>query len=313
MRSPDARRVLVTGGAGFLGSHLCERLVGDGHEVICVDNLSTGTRDNLRHLALEFHEHDISEALPTLPPVSYIYNLACPASPPQYQRDPLATLRANTHGLWRLLDFARECGAAVLQASTSEVYGQPALHPQPESYWGHVNPVGPRSCYDEGKRCAETLCRDYARTHGVRVQVVRIFNTYGPRMAHDDGRVVSNFIAAAVRNEALTIYGTGLQTRCFCYVDDLVDGLVRIMASTAHGPVNLGSDTEVTIAALADRVRGLAGITAPVIAQPLPVDDPSRRRPDLTLARQLIGWNPPTTLDTGLTRMLAWAREEWAE
>ncbi|MGE0080524.1 MAG: UDP-glucuronic acid decarboxylase family protein [Thiohalomonadaceae bacterium] len=303
-------RALVTGGAGFLGRHLCERLLASGHEVLCLDNLLTGTQENIEafvdHPRFRFVQHDVCRTYDM--EVDRIYNLACPASPVHYQRDALHTLRTSVLGAMHALELGRRHGARVLQASTSEVYGDPLQHPQSEAYWGHVNPVGTRACYDEGKRCAETLCFDYRRQYGVPVKVVRIFNTYGPFMQHDDGRVVSNFIVQALRNEPITIYGSGEQTRAFCYVDDLVDGLVRMMESAEHvtGPINLGNPGEFTVAELAERVRDMVGSRSPISYRPLPSDDPRQRRPDITEARQQLGWEPRTPLQEGLARTIAW-------
>ena len=297
--------VLVAGGAGFVGSHLCERLLADGHRVICVDDLSTGFRENVAHLAgpsFELVEHDVTRPL-MRGGLDRVYNLACPAAPARYQADPVRTWKTSVLGTMHLLELARANGARFLQASTSEVYGDPQVHPQREDYWGHVNPVGPRACYDEGKRAAETLCSDVARTHGVDVRIARIFNTYGPRMARDDGRVVSNFLVQALEGRPLTIYGDGGQTRSFCYVDDTVEGLVRLMEyeGPLPGPVNIGNDTETTVAALAALVKELVP-GARIDRRPLPQDDPTRRRPDLTRARKLLGWEPRVSLREGLER-----------
>ena len=297
--------VLVAGGAGFVGSHLCERLLADGHRVICVDDLSTGFRENVAHLAgpsFELVEHDVTRPL-MCGGLHRVYNLACPAAPARYQADPVRTWKTSVLGTMHLLELARANGARFLQASTSEVYGDPQVHPQREDYWGHVNPVGPRACYDEGKRAAETLCSDVARTHGVDVRIARIFNTYGPRMARDDGRVVSNFLVQALEGRPLTIYGDGGQTRSFCYVDDTVEGLVRLMEyeGALPGPVNIGNDTETTVAALAALVKELVP-GARIDRRPLPQDDPTRRRPDLTRARKLLGWEPRVSLREGLER-----------
>ncbi len=303
---------LVTGGAGFLGSHLCERLVADGREVICVDNFYTGAKDNLRHLLgharFELIRHDVW--LPLYVEVDRIYNLACPASPVHYQNDPVATTKTSVLGAINMLGLARRRRARLLQASTSEVYGDPQRHPQPESYWGHVNPIGPRACYDEGKRCAETLCFDYRRQHGVDIRVARIFNTYGPRMHPNDGRVVSNFIVQALRGEPVTLYGDGSQTRSFCYVDDLIDGLVRLMERDAtEGPVNLGNPAEFTIRELAETVLRLAGSKSELVFRPLPQDDPVQRQPDIARARELLGWQPRVPLEDGLKETIAWFRK----
>jgi UDP-glucuronate decarboxylase len=302
----------VTGGAGFLGSFLCERLLEQGHNVICADNLFTGTRDNLMavidHPHFELLRHDIT--FPLYVEVDEIYNLACPASPVHYQHDPVQTTKTSVHGAINMLGLAKRTGAKILQASTSEVYGDPEMHPQPESYWGHVNPIGPRSCYDEGKRCAETLFFDYRRQHHMPIKVARIFNTYGPRMQPDDGRVVSNFIMQALRGEPLTLYGDGQQTRSFCYVDDLIDGLIRLMetADAVTGPINIGNPIEFTMAELAHHVLALTGSTSTIEHRPLPLDDPRQRQPDITLARALLGWEPTVPLEQGLTRTIGYFR-----
>jgi UDP-glucuronate decarboxylase len=300
-------KVLVTGGAGFIGSHLCERLLRDGHEVICLDNFFTGRRDNVRHILrsprFELLRHDVTE--PLLIEVEQIYNLACPASPIHYQYNPVKTVKANVMGALNMLTLARRRRARILQASTSEVYGEPHVHPQPESYWGNVNPIGPRSCYDEGKRVAETLLSDYHRQHGVDIRIARIFNTYGPRMAASDGRVVSNFIVQSLRGEELTLYGKGEQTRSFCYVDELVDGMVRLMEAegdSTHLPVNLGNPAEFTIRELAEAVARACGRPLRLRHCPLPQDDPTQRRPDITRAKTLLGWSPSVDLHEGLER-----------
>jgi UDP-glucuronate decarboxylase len=311
-RVANRKRVLVTGGAGFLGSHLCERLLSDGAEVLCVDSFYSGTRDNIRHLIAHPHfevlRHDVSEPLTV--EIDEIYNLACPASPVHYQRDPVYTMKTSVLGALNMLGLAKRTGAKIFQASTSEVYGDPEVHPQVESYWGRVNPVGIRSCYDEGKRAAETLFFDYHRMHGVRIKVARIFNTYGPRMHPNDGRVVSNFVVQALRGEALTIYGEGSQTRSFCYVDDLIEGFVRLMASddTVTGPVNLGNPDEFTIRELADLVTEISGSATTVCALPLPSDDPTQRRPDIEKARALLGWQPQIALRDGLAKTIDYFR-----
>jgi UDP-glucuronate decarboxylase len=298
------KRILVTGGAGFIGSHLCERLLASGHEVICLDNLFTGQKRNIAHLLgdprFEFVRHDLVE--PILLEVDQIYNLACPASPIHYQYNPVKTVKTNVMGTINMLGLAKRVRARILQASTSEVYGDPTEHPQRESYWGNVNPIGIRSCYDEGKRLAETLMMDYHRQNRVDVRIVRIFNTYGPRMSVGDGRVVSNFVVQALRAQPLTIFGDGRQTRSFCYIDDLVDGLVRMMDNTDGftGPVNLGNPEEFTIGELADAVLRLTGSASPLEHRPLPQDDPVRRRPDIGLARTRLGWEPRTALAEGL-------------
>ncbi|NKC29749.1 UDP-glucuronic acid decarboxylase family protein [Falsiroseomonas selenitidurans] len=304
------KRVLVTGGAGFLGSHLCERLLAEGEEVICLDNFFTGSRDNIRHLLPHPHfeviRHDVTQ--PIQLEVDEIYNLACPASPVHYQHNPVQTVRTSVHGAINLLDLAKRLGARILQASTSEVYGDPTLHPQPESYRGSVNPIGIRACYDEGKRCAETLFFDYHRQDGVSIRVARIFNTYGPRMHPNDGRVVSNFVVQALRGQPITLYGDGRQTRSFCYVDDLVEGLVRLMRAPegVTGPVNLGNPAEFTIAALAEEVARQTGSRAGVQHRPLPQDDPMQRCPDIGQARLLLGWQPHVPLEQGLRRTIAY-------
>jgi UDP-glucuronate decarboxylase len=298
------RRVLVTGGAGFLGSHLVDRLLGEGCEVVCADNLFTGSKRNLYHLVshprFEFIRHDVT--FPLYVEVDEIYNLACPASPIHYQHDPVATTKTSVHGAINMLGLAKRLKCRILQASTSEVYGDPTVHPQTEDYWGNVNPIGPRSCYDEGKRCAETLFFDYHRQHGLEIKVARIFNTYGPRMHPADGRVVSNFIMQALRGDPITIYGEGDQTRSFCYVDDLVDGLMRLMASPATftGPVNLGNPSEFTMRQLADKVLAMTGSKSQITHRPLPPDDPKQRRPDITLAKSTLGWTPKVPLEEGL-------------
>lgn len=307
-RIANRKRILVTGGAGFLGSHLCERLLADGAEVLCVDNFYSGTRDNVRHLLphphFELLRHDVTE--PLMVEVDQIYNLACPASPIHYQRDPIYTMKTSVLGALNMLGLAKRTGAQILQASTSEVYGDPEVHPQVESYWGHVNPIGLRSCYDEGKRAAETLFLDYQRTHGVRVKVARIFNTYGPRMHPNDGRVVSNFVVQALRGEALTIYGEGSQTRSFCFVDDLIDGFVRLMESPSDviGPINLGNPEEFTIRELAELVTSMSGSASAVCSLPLPSDDPTQRRPDIEMAQTLLGWQPKIALREGLPKTI---------
>ncbi len=307
------KKVLVTGGAGFLGSHLIDRLLAEGHEVLCVDNLFTGSKENLYHLhgnpRVEFLRHDICH--PLYVEVDEIYNMACPASPIHYQHDPVQTTKTSVHGAINMLGLAKRLGCRILQASTSEVYGDPAVHPQREDYWGNVNPIGPRSCYDEGKRCAETLFFDYRRQHGLEIKVARIFNTYGPRMHIDDGRVVSNLIVQALRGEPITLYGSGAQTRSFCYVADMVDGLVRLMESPDElcGPVNLGNPSETTIADLAALVIELTGTLSIVEHGPLPEDDPMRRMPDIALATGALGWSPRIDLRDGIARTIAYFRE----
>ena len=305
-----ARRVMVTGGAGFLGSHLCERLLERGDDVLCVDNFYTGTKDNVAHLLnhprFELMRHDVT--FPLYVEVDEIYNLACPASPVHYQHDPVQTTKTSVHGAINMLGLAKRLKAKILQASTSEVYGDPQVHPQPESYWGHVNPIGIRSCYDEGKRCAETLFFDYHRQHKLRIKVARIFNTYGPRMHPNDGRVVSNFIVQALRGEPITVYGEGAQTRSFCYVDDLVGGLIALMDSDDGftGPVNLGNPGEFTILQLAQKVIELTGSKSTIVRQPLPSDDPMQRKPDLALATKALGWGPRTDLNEGLGKTIGY-------
>ncbi|MFA7282628.1 MAG: UDP-glucuronic acid decarboxylase family protein [Sterolibacterium sp.] len=304
------KRILITGGAGFLGSHLCERLLADGNEVICADNFFTGSKRNIIHLLanpyFELIRHDVT--FPLYVEVDEIYNLACPASPVNYQFDPVQTLKTSVHGAINMLGLAKRVKARILQASTSEVYGDPEVHPQTESYWGKVNPIGIRSCYDEGKRCAETLFFDYHRQHGVAIKVARIFNTYGPRMQPNDGRVVSNFIVQALRGDPITIYGEGQQTRSFCYVDDLVDGLVGLMATqgAVTGPVNLGNPVEFTIRQLAERILALTGSSSELIFRPLPQDDPQQRQPNISLAKQLMGWEPMVMLDQGLEKTISY-------
>jgi UDP-glucuronate decarboxylase len=304
------KRILVTGGAGFLGSHLCERLLAEGYDVICVDNFFTGTKDNIAPLLdnpyFELLRHDVT--FPLYVEVDEIYNLACPASPIHYQFDPVQTTKTSVHGAINMLGLAKRVKAKIFQASTSEVYGDPAIHPQPEHYWGHVNPIGPRSCYDEGKRCAETLFFDYRRQHGLRIKVARIFNTYGPRMHPNDGRVVSNFIVQALRNQPITLYGDGTQTRSFCYVDDLIEGFVRLMASpdALTGPVNLGNPGEFTMIELAEAVKDLTGSRSVLVHEPLPQDDPRQRQPDITLAREALGWAPQVALREGLRPTIAY-------
>ncbi len=305
-------RILVTGGAGFIGSHLCERLISNGHEVICLDNFFTGRRENIAHLLenarFELVRHDVIE--PILLEVDQIYNLACPASPIHYQYNPVKTVKTNVMGTINMLGMAKRVRARILQASTSEVYGDPNVHPQTEDYWGHVNPIGIRSCYDEGKRVAETLMMDYHRQNNVDIRIARIFNTYGTRMLENDGRVVSNFIVQALNGRELTVYGTGEQTRSFCYVDDLVEGLIRLMnTDEINGPVNLGNPGEFTIKELAEETARLCGITAAIKYEPLPEDDPRQRQPDITRAKELLGWEPTIPLRDGLTRTIAYFTE----
>jgi UDP-glucuronate decarboxylase len=310
MKNPLRKRIMVTGGAGFLGSHLCERLLAAGHDVLCADNFFTGTKDNILHLLDQSHfellRHDIT--FPLYVEVDEIYNLACPASPIHYQFDPVQTTKTSVHGAINMLGLAKRVKAKIFQASTSEIYGDPERHPQREDYWGHVNPIGPRSCYDEGKRCAETLFFDYRRQHGLIIKIARIFNTYGPRMHPNDGRVVSNFIVQALRNQPITLYGDGSQTRAFCYVSDLIDGFLRLMASPDDftGPVNLGNPGEFTIRQLAEKIIEMTGSRSPLVHQPLPADDPRQRRPDIALARERLGWEPVVHLEEGLIHTIAY-------
>ena len=310
--SPSRRRVMVTGGAGFLGSHLCERLVALGHDVLCVDNYFTGTKDNLQALRqsgrFEFMRHDVT--FPLHVEVDQIYNLACPASPIHYQFDPVQTTKTSVVGAVNMLGLAKRLKVPILQASTSEVYGDPTVHPQPESYRGNVSPLGPRACYDEGKRCAETLFFDYHRQHEVRIKVIRIFNTYGPRMHPNDGRVVSNFIVQALRGQPITLYGDGGQTRAFCYVDDLIEGMIRMMDTPddVTGPINLGNPHEIPVRTLAERILALTKSRSDIVHRPLPVDDPMQRCPDITLARDVLRWEPTVQLDDGLDRTIAYFR-----
>ena len=306
-------RILITGGAGFIGSHLCERILAKGHDVLCVDNLFTGRKENIKHLLesdrFEFLHHDIIQ--PLLADVDQIYNLACPASPVHYQYNPVKTIQTNVVGTYNMLELARQVRARILQASTSEVYGDPDMHPQTEAYWGHVNPIGPRSCYDEGKRCAETLLTDYHLQNGIEVRIARIFNTYGPRMAMDDGRVVSNFAVQALRGEPVTLYGDGAQTRSFCYVDDLVDGLIRLMeydGEDASQPVNLGNPQEKSILELARILIDLAGSKSEIVYRPLPQDDPRQRCPDISRAKARLGWSPKTDVKQGLMKTVDYFR-----
>jgi UDP-glucuronate decarboxylase len=307
------KRILVTGGAGFLGSHLIDRLLAEGQEVLCVDNLYTGSKRNIDHLAgeprFEFLRHDVT--FPLHVEVEEIYNLACPASPIHYQRDPVQTTKTSVHGAINMLGLAKRLKCRILQASTSEVYGDPTVHPQTEDYWGNTNPIGSRSCYDEGKRCAETLFFDYHRQHALEIKVARIFNTYGPRMHPNDGRVVSNFIMQALKGERITLYGDGTQTRSFCYVDDLVDGLVRLMGSEKSftGPVNLGNPAEFSMRALADEVLRQTGAKSPIKYFPLPADDPRQRQPDITLAKARLDWSPRVALQEGLASTISYFRQ----
>jgi len=313
MTYSDCKRILVTGGAGFLGSHLCERLLAEGHDVLCVDNFFTGTKTNvlqlLDHPRFELLRHDVT--FPLYVEVDEIYNLACPASPIHYQHDPVQTTKTSVHGAINMLGLAKRVKAKIFQASTSEVYGDPQVHPQIEAYWGHVNPIGVRSCYDEGKRCAETLFFDYHRQHRLRIKVARIFNTYGPRMHPNDGRVVSNFIVQALRNEPITLYGDGSQTRSFCYVDDLIEAFVRLMNTPDEvtGPINTGNPGEFTIRQLAEKVIDLTGSKSQIEFLPLPADDPTQRQPDINAARELLGWEPSTQLEVGLDKTIAYFDE----
>ena len=306
-------RALITGGSGFLGSHLCDRLLGRGQEVLCVDNLFTGQKRNVAHLhnnpKFEFLRHDVT--FPLFVEVDQIWNLACPASPIHYQHDPVQTTKTAVHGAINMLGLAKRLGAKILQASTSEVYGDPSVHPQPEDYWGNVNCIGPRSCYDEGKRCAETLFFDYHRQHQLRIKVIRIFNTYGPRMHPHDGRVVSNFIVQALKGEDITIYGDGLQTRSFCYVDDLVEGMIRLMDSPDEvtGPINIGNPGEFTMIQLAELVLKLAHSKSKLVRMPIPADDPKQRKPDITRAQNTLGWEPKVQLEDGLEETIAYFRK----
>ncbi|MBK8839702.1 MAG: SDR family oxidoreductase [Hyphomonadaceae bacterium] len=310
-------RALVSGGSGFLGSHLCDRLIGRGQEVLCVDNLFTGQKRNVAHLhgnpRFEFLRHDVT--FPLFVEVDQIWNLACPASPIHYQHDPVQTTKTSVHGAINMLGLAKRVRAKIFQASTSEVYGDPAVHPQTEEYWGNVNPIGPRSCYDEGKRCAETLFFDYYRQHRLRIKVLRIFNTYGPRMHPSDGRVVSNFIVQALKGQDITIYGDGLQTRSFCYVDDLIEGMIRLMDSSddVTGPINVGNPGEFTMIELAETVLKLVGSKSKLVRQPLPADDPKQRKPDITRARSVLGWEPKVQLEDGLKETIAYFRKLLAE
>ena len=302
------KRILVSGGAGFIGSHLCTRLVNEGHDVICLDNFFTGSKDNIKHLMGNHHfevvRHDVT--YPYSAEVDEIYNLACPASPIHYQQDPIQTAKTSVMGAINMLGLAMRLDAKILQASTSEVYGDPIIHPQPESYWGNVNPVGYRSCYDEGKRCAETLFMDYYRQNQTRIKIIRIFNTYGPRMLPNDGRVVSNFIIQALNNEDITIYGDGKQTRSFQYIDDLIEGMVRMMDTEDDftGPINIGNPNEFPVLELAERVIRMTGSTSKIVFKPLPTDDPKQRQPDIKLAKEKLGWQPTVELEDGLKRMI---------
>ena len=306
------KRILVSGGAGFIGSHLCTRLVNEGHDVICLDNFFTGSKDNIKHLMGNHHfevvRHDVT--YPYSAEVDEIYNLACPASPIHYQHDPIQTAKTSVMGAINMLGLAMRLDAKILQASTSEVYGDPIIHPQPESYWGNVNPVGYRSCYDEGKRCAETLFMDYYRQNQTRIKIIRIFNTYGPRMLPNDGRVVSNFIIQALNNEDITIYGDGKQTRSFQYIDDLIEGMVRMMDTEDDftGPINIGHPNEFPVLELAERVIRMTGSTSKIVFKPLPTDDPKQRQPDIKLAKEKLGWQPTVELEDGLKRMIEYLK-----
>ncbi len=307
------KRILVTGGAGFLGSHLCERLLNEGNDVVCVDNYFTGSKRNIVHLLhnpyFELIRHDV--IMPIFLEVDEIYNLACPASPIHYQYNPIKTVKTSVMGAINMLGLAKRIRAKVLQASTSEVYGDPEVHPQKEDYWGHVNPIGPRACYDEGKRCAETLFTGYHKQNNVRIKIMRIFNTYGPRMHPNDGRVVSNFIVQALKGENITVYGDGSQTRSFCYVDDLIEGMIRLMNTPDEitGPVNMGNPAEFTILQLAQKVIELTGSSSQIIYQPLPADDPMQRKPDIALAKELLGWQPTVQLEQGLIKTIEYFRQ----
>ena len=313
MNHSDRKKILVTGGAGFLGSHLCDRLLADNREVLCVDNYFSGAKQNIQHMLghpnFDLKRHDVT--FPLYVEVDQIYHLACPASPVHYQLDPVQTVKTNVHGTINILGLAKRTHARVLQASTSEVYGDPEVHPQTEEYWGRVNPIGPRACYDEGKRCAETLFFDYQRQHGLEIKVARIFNTFGPRMRADDGRVVSNFIVQALRGEPLTIYGDGRQTRSFCYVDDLIDGLLKLMNTPPDfsGPVNLGNPGEFTVGELAEKIIDLAGSKSKLSYHPLPDDDPVQRRPDISLASTALDWQPTVSLEDGLKKTISYFKE----
>jgi UDP-glucuronate decarboxylase len=313
VQAATSKRILVTGGAGFLGSHLCDALIARGHDVVCLDNFFTGRKSNVTHLfgnpRFELLRHDVT--FPLYVEVDWIFNLACPASPVHYQRDPVQTTKTNVHGAINMLGLAKRTRARILQASTSEVYGDPEVHPQTEDYWGRVNAIGPRSCYDEGKRCAETLFFDYHRQHSLDIKVVRIFNTYGPRMHPNDGRVVSNFIVQALQGEDITLFGGGDQTRSFCYVDDLIDGLLRMMETAAGftGPVNIGNPVEHSMRQLAEKVLALTGSRSKIVSQPRPVDDPMQRRPDIALAREKLGWTPRVPLEDGLRNTIGYFEE----
>lgn len=306
------KRILITGGAGFIGSHLCEKLLEEGNDVICLDNFFTGSKDNIRHLIgnnrFELVRHDV--IIEYLAEVDQIYNLACPASPVHYQYNPIKTTKTSVMGIINMLGLAKRCKARILQASTSEVYGDPHIHPQVESYWGNVNPIGIRSCYDEGKRCAETLMMDYYRQNNVDIRIARIFNTYGPRMAVNDGRVVSNFIVQALKNEPITVYGSGSQTRAFCYVDDMTDALIKLMNGEIIGPVNLGNPCEMTILEIAKLIIKLCKSSSEIIFKELPLDDPVQREPDITLAKEKLGWQPVTPLEDGLIKTIEYFKKK---
>ena len=306
------KRILITGGAGFIGSHLCEKLLEEGNDVICLDNFFTGSKDNIRHLIgnnrFELVSHDV--IIEYLAEVDQIYNLACPASPVHYQYNPIKTTKTSVMGIINMLGLAKRCKARILQASTSEVYGDPHIHPQVESYWGNVNPIGIRSCYDEGKRCAETLMMDYYRQNNVDIRIARIFNTYGPRMAVNDGRVVSNFIVQALKNEPITVYGSGSQTRAFCYVDDMTDALIKLMNGEIIGPVNLGNPCEMTILEIAKLIIKLCKSSSEIIFKELPLDDPVQREPDITLAKEKLGWQPVTPLEDGLIKTIEYFKKK---
>lgn len=306
------KRILITGGAGFIGSHLCEKLLAEGNDVICLDNFFTGSKDNIRHLIgnnrFELVRHDV--IIEYLAEVDQIYNLACPASPVHYQYNPIKTTKTSVMGIINMLGLAKRCKARILQASTSEVYGDPHIHPQVESYWGNVNPIGIRSCYDEGKRCAETLMMDYYRQNNVDIRIARIFNTYGPRMAVNDGRVVSNFIVQALKNEPITVYGSGSQTRAFCYVDDMTDALIKLMNGEIIGPVNLGNPCEMTILEIAKLIIKLCKSSSEIIFKELPLDDPVQREPDITLAKEKLGWQPVTPLEDGLIKTIEYFKKK---